>query len=101
MRLKKIKQKSNRTPAKKTFRRVARKRRSRSLEDIAYLSKRGLIAEAAANAIKKQLNNGVPAVWMENGNIYKVYPDGRREKIGQHTGSFHKTNKDNYIIQIK
>jgi hypothetical protein len=101
MRLKKISQKRNRTPLKKTFRGVARKRRIRSLEDITYLSNRGLIAEAAAIAIKKQLKNGVPAVWMEKGNIYRIHPDGSREKIAKHSGSTHKMNKENFIIQIK
>lgn len=102
MKPRKVKLKALRRPAKKTFRGVARRRRIRSLEEsIEYLSKSGLIAEAASNAIKKQLENGVPAVWMENGNIYRMHPDGRREKMAKHTGALHKMQKENYIIHIK
>lgn len=74
----------------------------RSLEEsMVYLSKRGLIAEAATNAIKNQLNKGVPAIWMENGNIYRMYPDGTREKMARHVGVLHKVPKEKYIIHIK
>ncbi len=37
--------------------------------------------EAGQNAIKQLLAAGIPAVFMENGNLIRLYPDGHKEII--------------------
>lgn len=37
--------------------------------------------EAGQNAIKQLLSAGIPASFMENGNLIRLYPDGHKEII--------------------
>jgi hypothetical protein len=56
--------------------------KQRSLEDsIDFLSRKGILAQAGALAIKELHSKGLPATIMEGTTIYDVYPDGRREVI--------------------
>lgn len=45
-----------------------------------------LAAQAVAKAVEESLENGHPVVYLEGKTIYKEYPDGHREKIGQVAG---------------
>jgi len=40
-------------------------------------------AEAVSKAAKESLEQGYPVVYLEGTTIYKEYPDGRKEEIGQ------------------
>lgn len=45
------------------------------------LSKKGVLANAAGQAIKKQFAENLPAIYTENGAVYRVFPDGTKELI--------------------
>jgi hypothetical protein len=45
------------------------------------LANKGLLKRAAQIAIQKQLANGVPAIWMTDGVVFKLHPDGRKETL--------------------
>lgn len=45
------------------------------------LNRKGLLANAAGQAIEKQFADNLPAIYVENRAIYKVYSDGRKELI--------------------
>ena len=93
-------QQTNRKLAvKRAFRKTLRSERSDPEAFISGMAIKGSLRRAAQLAIEKQLTHGVPAVWMEDGVIYKQYPDGRKEKIASHKKTSFKLSQQRFIIQ--
>ena len=54
----------------------------RTLEDsIEFLARKGLLANAAAEAIKERHSKGLAVTIQEGNTIYRFYPDGRKEAL--------------------
>jgi hypothetical protein len=66
---------------------------------VSALAKRGVLGRAARLAIEKQFAQGVPAVWMEDNIIYKVYPNGRKEKLASTNRTATKLSQRRFYIQ--
>jgi hypothetical protein len=66
---------------------------------VGTMAKRGILRRAARLAVAKQFAQGVPAVWMEDGVIYKVYPDGRKVKLASAKRSAVKISQRRFYIQ--
>lgn len=49
--------------------------------EIVKLARNGSLAEVGKRAIKESHRLGLAVTILENGKIYKVYPDGHRELI--------------------
>ena len=68
--------------SKKSFLSIFAKR---SLEDtIESLARKGIIANAALQAIEKQHHMGLSVTIKEGNAIYRLHPDGRKEIISDH-----------------
>jgi phosphopantetheinyl transferase (holo-ACP synthase) len=86
--------------AKKVFGKVMRTGQIDTLESsISSLAKRGLLKKAAQKAVEKQLANGVPAVWLEEDTIYKLHPDGRKERLAFHKQKSNKLTRQRFFIK--
>lgn len=66
---------------------------------VSALVKRGILGRAARLAVEKQFAQGVPAVWMEDDIIYKVYPNGRKEKLASTNRTATKLSQRRFYIQ--
>lgn len=66
---------------------------------VSNLARRGLLRRAARLAVQKQFARGVPAIWMENEVVYKVYPDGRKEVLASRPHTKVRLSQQRYYIQ--
>ncbi len=86
--------------AKRVFGKLIRTGEVDTLESsVSSLAKRGLLKRAAKEAVEKQLANGVPAVWLEEDAIYKLHPDGRKERLAFHKQKSHKLTRKRFVIK--
>lgn len=66
---------------------------------VSVLARRGWLRRAARLAVQKQFARGVPAVWMENGVIYRVYADGHKEVLATRQRHSVRLSQQRYYIQ--
>lgn len=67
------------------------------VKETALLVKAGHIG--AANAIRESRALGLPITYLENGTIYKEYPDGTKEKIGTVPVKKRASNKEGLTLK--
>ena len=90
----------NRKPvAKRAFRKTFYKLSPGLESSIVRLAEKGTLSRAAQVAIENQLAHGVPVVWMEGEAIFKLYPDGHKERIASHQIKSHKLAQQRFFIQ--
>ena len=94
-------QKQQTSSNKGMLKRLLRKRISTGSPEnvVSFLAKRGVLGRAARLAVEKQFAKGVPAIWMEQGIIYKVYPNGQKEKLASKEHPVTKFSQRRFYIQ--